>query len=96
VTLSIAALTTLATLVSGPPSGFYVGIELPNHVPISPAVEAALVDMGIDYVSFYVTTVLWAQDPPAEGSLGAREGLSGRSVRGNKDRGGGGQMDPHG
>ncbi len=52
--------------------------------------------MGIDYVSFYVTTVLWAQDPPAESSLGAREGLSGRFVRGNKDRGGGGQMDSHG
>ena len=80
-TLSIAALTTLATLVSGPPSGFYVGIELPNHVPISPAVEAALADMGIDYVSFYVTTVVRSQDHPAEGSLRARDGRSRLYVR---------------
>lgn len=37
-------------------SGFTVGIELPSQVPVSPVMEAALRDLGIGYVGFYVTT----------------------------------------
>jgi hypothetical protein len=34
--------------------GFTVGIEMPTQVPITPAVEAALRDMGVAYINYYV------------------------------------------
>lgn len=33
-----------------------VGIELPSHLPISPAVEAAIAHLGVDYVNYYIST----------------------------------------
>lgn len=42
-------------------AAFKVGIELPTQVPVTPAVEAALRDMGISYVNYYVKP--WASVP---------------------------------
>lgn len=72
---SMATFTTLAVLAASAPGGFSVGIELPNQVPVSPAVEAALAEMGIDYVNFYVNTVPWAGDLPAAETYPALRGL---------------------
>ena len=52
---AVLALGLLVSDVFGAP-GCSVGIELPNQVPVTPAVEHALAEMGIDYVNFYVNT----------------------------------------
>jgi hypothetical protein len=36
-----------------PANLFHVGIELPTQVPVTPAVEQALSDMGINFVNYY-------------------------------------------
>ena len=43
---------------------FTVGIEMPNQTPVTPAVEAALRDIGISYVNYYVKP--WASTPDEE------------------------------
>lgn len=58
------ALLTLAQ-APGPPA-FRVGIEMPNQVPVSPAVLAALREMGIGYLNYYVNTHPDAPDLPPE------------------------------
>ena len=43
---------------------FSIGIEMPCQVPVTPAVENALRDIGIQYVNFYVKP--WQATPDSE------------------------------
>ena len=45
-------------------AGFTVGIEMPNQVPLTIAVEAALRDIGIQYMNYYVKP--WLATPDEE------------------------------
>lgn len=75
-TSAITALTALASLATAPPEGFSVGIELPNQVPVVPAVERALDDMDIDYANFYINTQPpGGHDEPWEETLPQLTGL---------------------
>ncbi len=42
---------------------FTIGIELPNQLPVTPAVQESLRDMGIQYINYYVKP--WAGTPDA-------------------------------
>lgn len=44
--------------------GFTVGIEMPNQIPVTPAVEAAIQDMDIGYINYYVQP--WSSIPDAD------------------------------
>ena len=48
------------------PSGFRIGIELPSQIPVTPAVENALRDMGIGYINYYVSNTPDYEPPEAE------------------------------
>jgi len=48
-----------------PAPEFTVGIELPPQIPIAPAVESALHDMGITFMNYYVKPDLWTPDETA-------------------------------
>jgi hypothetical protein len=48
------------------PPPFRVGIELPSEVPVSPAVENALKEMGIGFANFYVSNTPGADLPEDE------------------------------
>lgn len=48
-----------------PVAAFDVGIELSSQVPITPAEEAAIRELGIDYVNYYVNSTPGAADLPA-------------------------------
>lgn len=65
-----AMLTAAVVLASGAAGqsapAFRVGIELPSQVPVSPAVENALRDMGIGYVNFYVSNAPELEPPEGE------------------------------
>jgi len=47
-----------------PGSAFSIGIEMPCQVPVTPAVENALRDIGIQYVNSYVKP--WQATPDSE------------------------------
>ncbi len=54
---SMMFLAALAAAGAGEPAkleGFSVGMELPCQTPVTPAVERALREIGIDYVNWYV------------------------------------------
>jgi hypothetical protein len=57
-----------------PPSGFTIGIEMPSQTPVTPAVEAALRDLGVSYLNYYVKP--WAATPEAEAAA-ANEAMLG-------------------
>ncbi len=46
--------------------GFRIGIELPSQIPVTPAVENALRDMGIGYINYYVSNVPELEPPETE------------------------------
>lgn len=82
--LLLAGVVVLLSLGQGhcqQPASFRVGIELPNQVPVTRAVEEALREMGISYVNFYTRTFAVSTDQPematytAQAHLCARLGL---------------------
>ncbi len=71
--LLLVLVETIATSAQSPPP-FTVGIELPSQIPVSPAVEGALRDMGIGYLNTYVTTLPGNPDlPPSETAAAVRD-----------------------
>src|ERR1035441_9298889 len=62
----IVARGTVAAQNAGTPAQtrFTVGIEMPSEVPVTPAVESALRDMGVQYINYYVKP--WAASPDNE------------------------------
>lgn len=69
----IIAVTSLALLPGGAeaadptpdPPPFSVGIEMPSQVPVTPAVEAAVAGMGIDYINYYINPNKWVGEETA-------------------------------
>ena len=53
-------------------TSFMVGIEMPSQIPVTPAVEAALRHIGIQYINYYVKP--W-NGTPIETSLSTNEGM---------------------
>ena len=53
---------------------FTVGIEMPSQAPVTPAMEAALRDMGVQYLNYYVKP--WAASPE-EAAATANEAMLG-------------------
>ncbi len=72
--LSVLGPLVLAIAQPAPPA-FRVGIEMPNQTPVSPAVQAALREMGIGYLNYYVNTAPDAGDLPPEQVSDALLGL---------------------
>ncbi len=60
----LLALLGAATQAQTPPRSFTIGIEMPSQVPVTPAVEAALRDIGVPYINYYVKP--WVATPDAE------------------------------
>ncbi len=65
--MTVLTLLTSLTLMTGmislsfaaPPSAarpMSVGIEMPSHLPVTPAVENSLRELGIDFINYYVYT----------------------------------------
>ncbi len=48
------------------PRQFRVGIEMPSQIPVTPAVESALKEMGIGYINYYVYNQAGGETPAAE------------------------------
>ncbi|MCU0963233.1 MAG: hypothetical protein MUF48_24330 [Pirellulaceae bacterium] len=59
-------LVVAAALGPGDPASFRVGIELPSQLPVTPAVEHALRDLGVGFVNFYVANRPSRERPEAE------------------------------
>ncbi|MBI2302087.1 MAG: hypothetical protein HYU66_24555 [Armatimonadetes bacterium] len=57
---------------------FTVGIELPVQLPLAPALEPALKDLGIGYVNYYLKTFVNSQDRPVAETGPAMLDLVGR------------------
>ncbi|MCC6729013.1 MAG: hypothetical protein IT208_06700 [Chthonomonadales bacterium] len=76
--LAAALALVLAPAGAGPARPFTVGIELPNQVPVTPAVQNALRDMGVGYFSYYLQTFVKSTDRPASETNPAMIALAGR------------------
>ena len=64
--VTILALAMGFDAEAGAPPAFRVGIELPSQIPVTPAVEGALRDLGIGYVNFYVANTPEVEPPEGE------------------------------
>ena len=67
----LAALAAAQPAANASDTPFSIGIEMPCQVPVTPAVESALRDMGIDYINYYVKP--WTATPEEEAVAANRE-----------------------
>ena len=60
----VAALVAGAAVAQSSP--FRVGIEMPSQVPVTHAVEAALKDIGVNYLNYYIVAAPGQDLPPTD------------------------------
>ena len=65
-TLMAAVVLFVALRASAGVPAFKVGIEMPSQVPVTPAVSAALKEIGITYLNYYPVALGQGTDAPAK------------------------------
>jgi hypothetical protein len=64
ITMLLSAIFTCAAIAVPDAPAFKVGIEMPSQVPVTASVEAALKEMGISYINFYINTSIKPENSP--------------------------------